>query len=911
MRGMPVPPGSSSDGVPTRHLGSRSAALESRGRHLPAYIGRYAVLGELGRGGMGRVWRAYDPRLQREVAIKELLPELSHLEIRERLVAEARALARVAHPNVVSVYDVERRPDGTVVMVMEYVPGQNLHAWLATEARSWQEIIGAFVAAGRGLAAAHAAGLLHRDFKPANVLVEGQTVKVADFGLVKAVHELPAEEVGTLLEEGDQTTSLTMTGMVMGTPAYMAPEQHRSGTLEAATDQYAFCVSLWEALCGRRPFSARTYSELLAKKLEGPPAWADSPAPGYVVEAITRGLSPAPNDRWPSMLNLLDALTHDPADLRRRRISSAVAAGSLLMVVSAAWAAHAFEKERCKDAARHLSEVWGANQRRQVQAAISRVERPFSAEVAARTLPRIDAYSTRMVDMFVQSCEATDEGLQSIEAMDLRASCLDRSRLALEAVMRVLSSPDEALLLKAHEVVATLPSLETCNDLEGLRASADDPPEGEARDVAAIRALLAQAYAERTAGRLDRAGSLLAEAEQRIASVDFLRVRAEFSLQLGQLHAARGEQDDARGVLRQALSLGGKLGDPSILQVATTQLALVVGYHEGHSEAGLRYAELATSFEGRELRDRAIAHQHRAILLANEGDYEEAQKENLLALELLNRQFGPDHPESLGVRGNIASVHRLMGRQRDAVEEHRELLRLREEALGAQHPFVASSHNNLANALGELGDYEEARWHFERALLLRRENLPPNHPDLAMTHYGLGVMLQDAGLEDEAESHLRRAIDALSQSLGPKDPRVAFAKNALGLAVRRSGDVSTAIALHREALALAEEALKPTHPFLAVVRTNLAAAFLERREAEEALQVLDPVWGARDRLQISAQNESELVFSRARALWLSSKSPTLQAQALATAREALALARELSEPQRATEIQAWLEARTR
>jgi len=230
-------------------------------------------------------------------------------------------MAQLSHPNVVAVYDAEETPTG-VVLFMEYVAGQTLRPWVQASRRPWAEVVACFVAAGRGLAAAHAKGLLHRDFKPDNVLVAASgEVKVADFGLAKLTAELkhggPAGSLVPIPTEpsGDP---LTRTDAVMGTPRYMAPEQHRDEVLGPAVDQYAFCVALWEVLTGKPPFAGPSVHALLAHKQCGPPPWPDNTAvPRPIVNALLRGLAAEPSQRWPNLDALLNALAYDPHRAKR------------------------------------------------------------------------------------------------------------------------------------------------------------------------------------------------------------------------------------------------------------------------------------------------------------------------------------------------------------------------------------------------------------------------------------------------------------------------------------------------------------------------------------------------------------------------------------------------------------------
>ena len=279
-------------------------------------VGRYRLTAVLGAGAMGVVYRAYDAVLGRDVALKSLHVQDAHA--RQRFVQEARSMARVSHPNVVQVFDVVRteRPDGEGpqwLIAMELVEGQTLDRWLQTP-RSTAEIVEAFAAAGRGLAAAHAAGLVHRDFKPANVIVgrDGR-VRVTDFGLC-----VSHEERADTIEEGgssatmsiDELRERTFPGVVVGTPAYMAPEQHRGAVLCPAADQFAFCSALFEALFDGRPFDGRSCRELSQQKHEGEirRTRGGRRVPGWLRRAVVRGLRVDPERRFASMPALLAAL---------------------------------------------------------------------------------------------------------------------------------------------------------------------------------------------------------------------------------------------------------------------------------------------------------------------------------------------------------------------------------------------------------------------------------------------------------------------------------------------------------------------------------------------------------------------------------------------------------------------------
>lgn len=278
-------------------------------------IGRYQLIRELGSGGMGVVYEAHDPNLDRRVAIKLMLSALDEA----RLAREARALAKLAHPNVVSVHDVGTA-DGHLFIAMELVDGTTLRHWLTDRPRSFRESLEVLMQAGRGLAAAHAAGLVHRDFKPDNVIVgvDGR-VRVLDFGIVGAVGDLEARARGGAaavasgrvdLETTMTVGPITVAGAIVGTPAYMAPEQHRAEATDESADQFAFCVVLWELVYGSRPFNSSHFATLSRGGVVGPPSEppAGRSAPAWLRRILDRGLAIDRTARHPSMNALLEAL---------------------------------------------------------------------------------------------------------------------------------------------------------------------------------------------------------------------------------------------------------------------------------------------------------------------------------------------------------------------------------------------------------------------------------------------------------------------------------------------------------------------------------------------------------------------------------------------------------------------------
>jgi tRNA A-37 threonylcarbamoyl transferase component Bud32 len=302
---------------------SRSSAPDGAAPPLEpgTEVGRYVVLEPVGAGAMSTVYAAHDPELDRRVALKLLRTGGPDDELRARLYREAKAMARIAHPHVITVHDVGVY-GSQLFVAMELVPGGTLRQWLAASPRGWRDVVATFVQAGRGLACAHAAGLVHRDFKPDNVLVgDDGRVRVTDFGLARAAtHDDPRPaEPSTLVP--DVATTITRTGAIVGTPAYMAPEQLRGEPADSRADVFAFCVALHEALYGERPFEGRSVVGLRSSTAAGivrPPP-RDSSVPGALRAVLLVGLRPQPDDRYASMGELLLALEAAARGPRRGR----------------------------------------------------------------------------------------------------------------------------------------------------------------------------------------------------------------------------------------------------------------------------------------------------------------------------------------------------------------------------------------------------------------------------------------------------------------------------------------------------------------------------------------------------------------------------------------------------------------
>ncbi|MEX1368560.1 MAG: serine/threonine-protein kinase [Nannocystaceae bacterium] len=874
----------------TRVMGGEESG-QLRPRRPPARVGRYVIIDELGRGGMGVVLRAYDPRLQREVALKMLITVRVSEGAQARMVREARAMARLSHPNVVAVYDVETI-DGDVVLAMELVEGQPLSVWLRDE-HGWEEIVEVFAAAGRALVAAHAQGLLHRDFKPANVIVrpDGRP-QVTDFGLARAAlagtsdgqpDDDEAESETRSVLEANVDTSLTVDGTVVGTPAYMAPECHslRAQELSPAVDQYAFCVALWFALAGTRPFDHATVEEVARAKLAGPPPWpSGSRVPGRIVAALRRGLQPQPQDRWSSMAELLAEL-QPPSG----RAASWLAGGLVALGLGAGLWMVAREPTRCTGADEAIASAWSDSRRARVQAGLADVPRSYAPRIAQWTVERLDTYADDWIDGHRDACEAsTVRGEQSPAVMDLRMECLARARRELAATADLLAGGGEDVLDRAEVVVGELRELERCTDVVAL--SAEVPPPGDPEVAAAVeraRGGLAEIDVLLGAVRHDEADTRLATLEAE--TIDHPPLRTEIALRRGRLEQQRGDFHAAEAAYREVMKAGMQRGQWRESWSAANGLVQVVGVEQGRHDVGIAYAETAAGLVSR-LGERALVEQARtrsihgdllmmrgeleqaeaeqraalqlyreargpdapgqasilgglATVLKERGRYEDSEQAMRTAMQMAEASFSPDYPSVLRIRLNLAVLLKSRGRYDEAETMMTEILEATERTLGPDHPSVFKALVNLANVLRAQGRYDEAEAHLRRAIVVAAGSVGPTHIDTAGAHGMLGVVLKSRGDNVEAETELRQAVEITAAALGPDHARTANARGNLANALKNLGRYEEAETELREALVTTRTALGPKHPSTAMMLHNLANLLSVAERSEEAVALFE------------------------------------------------------------------------
>ncbi|MBL8945806.1 MAG: serine/threonine protein kinase, partial [Myxococcales bacterium] len=533
-------------------------------------LGRYIVLERIGAGAMGVVYAAYDPELDRKVALKLLRAESSATGSesvgRARLLREAQAMAKVSHPNVVAIHDVGEADvggHGIVYLAMEFIVGASLFARLEAarvgRPQGHAMVLEWFIAAGRGLAAAHDAGLVHRDFKPENVIVgDDGRVRVLDFGLAHA--DLVGALVVAEATRGTFNPRLTETGVIMGTPFYMAPEQFAGAEVDARADQFAFCASLYEAVYGERPFHGDSLASLARAVTQGvvrPPSHRQ--VSGGLRRALLRGLAPRREDRWPSMYALLAALER----LSSRRVVGTLAAVGVAVVGASVGLGLWLRDDPCAQASAELAEVWNPSRREAIE---RRTEDLYGGEeLSALAVGALDAYARAWSDQRQEACLATrTRGTASEASLELRYACLDRARVRFDGALTALvdETTSAELLRRAPELVAGLGDLSECEDLERLRAQVAPPRGVEA--TRAVDALRGELVASSTRAAAGQTAGIAAEFEAHVATareIGYRPMLAEALGMLGHSYVFTSRVDEARVALDEGLLIAEAEGD--------------------------------------------------------------------------------------------------------------------------------------------------------------------------------------------------------------------------------------------------------------------------------------------------------------------------------------------------------------
>jgi tetratricopeptide (TPR) repeat protein/predicted Ser/Thr protein kinase len=835
--------------------------------HEADCVGRYVLRRVLGRGGMGVVYEAVDPDLQRVVALKVLRPGLE--DVQQRLLGEAEAMAKLSHPNVVTIFDVGRTKD-RVFIVMELVQGGSLRPWLARERQPLHAVLDVFTQAGEGLAAAHEAGLVHRDFKPENVFIsDDRRVRVGDFGL--------AVSCGMATTAGE------------GSAGYMAPEQRNGQQVDARSDQYSFCVALGEAV---KASKAR--------------------APRWLLNAVSRGTKENPSDRFPTMVALLAALQ---AGRRRARlwkigVPTAVGVGAAIAGF-VLWAGHGGSPTPalCHVGDVSLTVVWSPEVAKRVERAFRESGSPIGEGTWRRTDRVLGQYAKDWESARRRICEEGSgvRGEDAVVLLDRKADCLSDRLGILRAVVAGLENADAPTLEKAPAMLQLLPRVSACEDINQIAQLAPPPPAEKRASVDAVRSKLAEASATIASGRYPAGLAGAKGAWEEANATGYFPVMAEAYLWVGIAHGRLGNTRESGEAFEQAVSAATAGQARAIAVRAWIELMHFVGFEGKRYDDGYRYAEYAkAALEAMpgaiELEVERLAWL-RAMLL-DQKRYEEALVASQQELTLVERRLeGSEHRLAVALDGR-AGVLSGQCKARDALEPQERACEILEAQLGDPHPQLALCLGNLAGLHAKLGDHGRALPIKQRALSMFA--LLPGHPNhVGMAHRNMVRSLIALGRIEEAKAELQSAIP-LSAS-----PSAMVAVTVLrGEIHLREGKASAAIEDFSSAVDKTQSASasRQLEPLLLLAKANMAlgrfveAANISRRATqaaraafgENSCQVAEPLRSEAEALIESGRPEQALPIAEAALLALAET----QIDPLVRAHVEFAVARALPDTER-------------
>ncbi|MDC0715628.1 serine/threonine-protein kinase [Nannocystis bainbridge] len=810
-----------------------SPAHEGARSLVGAQIGRYQVRAAIGRGAMGEVFRGDDLELARPVALKRLHARVAEVAGgRAYLIREARAAAQLQHPNVVAVHEiVDVR--GETFLVMEWIEGATLRAWLRERARGWREIVQVVAAAGRGLAAAHAGGLLHRDFKPENILVDREgRPRVADFGLARPIDAPMSTGLPVPVYALHATT-----GALTGTPAYLAPEltgmllpsAGETGTPvvrghDARTDQYAFAITLYEALHDSHPFAGSSPEAMWREMAGGRIRRGARRIPAWLDRAVRRGLAVDPARRWPDLATMLDALERGVRRTRRRVISTAAAAIVAGAIGVGLLAPLARPEAPCGDDL--VDTVWHA----EAQATLARRFTAAAPERSAATITAITAQIGQWSDAWRllrrSACVAGP-------ARAARSSCLDRQLGELRAQLAVWEQADASVVDHATAAVAALPSPAECVDardttspgsasLLASTAKIDALQRSGRWEEALVHAPEVLAQAERTTSPGPRAAALLAVA------------RIELDA-----HARTAARDHARAAARAASH-----AREDDLLVAALMLEALVLIDDHRAADALVVCDAVEAFAARGLPRSEGIELLRADALLQLGRTDEAIVHYRRGIARLELAAGRDPSRRVALASAVAALGTALGRLDRIAEgaaELRRALEIEEAALGPMHPTVGQTLHDLARLERASGELEDAERHFDRTRKIFAAVHGEASFEVVVADTALADLASRWGDLERAQRLAERALATLAGTRLDEPGLQSQLENQLGLVEQERERCSAAIPHYERALALSLRAAEPPDQ-QALGYVNLATCLSDvgrdaeaRSAAEQAL----------------------------------------------------------------------------
>ena len=821
-------------------------------------VGRYQIRSLLGSGGMGLIFTAFDPELARTVALKLIRFEgpVPSSRANARLLREAQALAKLQHPNVVSIYDVGI-DDDQVFIAMELIAGQTLGDWLAARPRPWHEIRDVFLEAGRGLAAAHAVGIVHRDFKPSNVIVGADRVVVVDFGLALARRgDLAGEEDSSRGSPSRLELDMTLTGERLGTPRYMAPEQHAGGEVTALADQFAFAVALWTALYGTPPFGGDTREEREKAIARGPaPPPEGTKVPDRLRAALVRALDFEPGKRWPTLSDLLAELMHDPQAARRRLAGRAATVVALLGAGAVAFSLGrtAASGAVCAGADEQVAPLWSDQVRDETRAAFRATGRPYADE----TFLRVDASLKQRLGEWAHAhrdaCEATElRHEQPPELLDARMVCLGRARSEIASLVRLLSKADADALDRAAAAAGTVGAVAGCSDLAALRDLTPPPREPSAAlEVERLRAEVAHLSALRLLGKITEGTEAARQAVVHARAIGYPPLLASALEKLAWFELSLGHDDDALDDGYAAARAAAIAHDDATVASALSGVSHILG-NSKHDFAAAEVAyQSAVTAAARASNPGAIlehVYGDRESLLYERGDYPMMMAFSQLAYALSVHLHGVASYQAAISLGELADATRQLGYPNPADAMFRRALATAEAALSPDHPYVLAILNNAGRNRLEVGDYDGAALFFERAREGKEKIYAPDHASIALTAHNLAIARSGQRRLPEARALLERAISIRLARLGPGHPLLATSYAELARVERLQGRSGEALENFDRAIAIQRQVYGEAHASLADtvrLKTDLLLHLGQLDEAKAALAEVHEIDGRR------------------------------------------------------------------
>ncbi len=820
---------------------------------------RYEIQSVLGRGGMGTVYLAHDRTLGRDVALKVHGAGSGN----ERLHREALAMAKLAHPNVVTVFEIGSFEDRLYV-AMEYVRGGTLRDWLA-KGRTWQQIVATLREVGAGLAAAHDAGLVHRDFKPENVLVgtDGRP-RVSDFGLARVgASAAPAPDASVL------DARMTVTGAVVGTPAYRAPEQLAGEVVDGRSDQFAFCVVAWEALFGARPWGGATIKDL-EKAIHRHELKASREVPERVRKVIERGLAIEPGERWPDLRALLSALGLAAQPRTRGWIAASVLGTAL--VVGGSYAAYSTvsahrHEAACAAAGDSVRKLVSPDAKAALKTAFAATGAPFADSAYDHAADVLGRYAGVLANATTATCK--DD-----HAPAVRVSCLDDHRTQLAAYLQQLLHADASAVMSAPDRAWGLFDPAPCASAARRHVFAP----ADAAELARIRALDEIGRYKEAA---DAGGKLLAAA----------RTRGDKELELATLLAVGSAQQELDHgpelvtLYHQAEALAESLGHDDDAATAWEALANVEGldrhdYGAAHADLDLAKAKLER-LGGANIALRGQVLATEAQVLTYEGRLPEAETNLKASIAALESSLGPEHPRVGIVYSILAQVEDPLGNTDEALSAARKGLAILSKALGEDHPNVAGAQMQLARTLVKLKQYDEARQLLTKADAAFAKVFGPEHISRAQIYANLGELEVAQQHWDSALAAYRTDLEIYEKAVGPKSEEAASAHRDIAYTFALAGKMDDAIAESQKGIAILDTSGTDSEPRLIGALTELAEMYVSREHPGDAALALAAAKRAVDLAEKrgAGAEDAELAAARAALEHASSAANPRQARA--------------------------------